>query len=226
MFCVLHWEPNSPVSSWRLTSLCSLILKKHRFCGKSLIHRSHLNSARCVQSSPSNVKAGGLSPRRRKEPNMLLKTVTEVNWKYQPLSRRQCLRPKKMPLSVETKKSSLVPSTSAADKSTPDRSQPKTVEIQMSPPAKSLMDTATSPFPAKTRKLSISLTREEEEYYTKLTKLKMNESGNKSTVRCKIKGQPLIFKNVLKKNKITMQAYHGRTFVGNHCHKYPTICHT
>ena len=38
--------------------------------------------------------------------------------------------PKKMPLSVETKKSSLVPSTSAADKSTPDRSQPKTVEIQ------------------------------------------------------------------------------------------------
>ncbi len=130
MFCVLHWEPNSPVSSWRLTSLCSLIVKKHRFCGKSLIHRSHLNSARCVQSSPSNVKAGGLSPRRRKEPNMLLKTVTEVNWKCQPLSRRQCLRPQKMPLSVETKMSSLVPSTSAADKSTPDRSQPKTVEIQ------------------------------------------------------------------------------------------------
>ena len=69
--------------------------KKHRFCRKSLIHRSHLNSARCVQSSPSNVKAGGLSPRRRKEPNMLLKTVTEVNWKCQPLSRRQNLRPKK-----------------------------------------------------------------------------------------------------------------------------------
>ena len=97
MFCVLHWETNSPVSSWRLTSLCSLILKKkkHRFCRKSLIHRSHVNSARCVQSSPSNVKAGGLSPRRRKEPNMLLKTVTEVNWKCQPLSRRQNLRPKK-----------------------------------------------------------------------------------------------------------------------------------
>ena len=54
----------------------------------------------------------------------------------------------------------------------------------------------------------------------------MNESANKSTVRCKIKGQPLIFKNVLKKNKITMHAYHGRTFVGNRCHKYPTICHT
>ena len=32
--------------------------------------------------------------------------------------------------------------------------------------------------------------------------------------------------NVLKKNKITIQAYHGRTFVGNRCHKYPTICHT
>ena len=110
--------------------MCSLILTKHRFCRKSLIHRSHLNSAGCVQSSPSNVKAGGLSPRRRKEPNMLLKTVTEVNWKCQPLSRRQCLRPPKMPLSVETKKSSLVPSTSAADKSKPDRSQPKTVEIQ------------------------------------------------------------------------------------------------
>ena len=26
--------------------------------------------------------------------------------------------------------------------------------------------------------------------------------------------------HVLKKNKITMQAYHGRSFVGNHCHKY------
>ena len=95
VFCVLHWEPNSPVSSLRLTSLCSLIVKKHRFCGKSLIHRSHLNSERYVQSSPSNVKEGGLSPRRRKGPNMLLKTVTEVNWKCQPLSRRQCLRPQK-----------------------------------------------------------------------------------------------------------------------------------
>jgi len=33
--------------------------------------------------------------------------------------------------------------------------------------------------------------------------------------------------NVLKKNKITMQAYHGRTFVGNHCHKYlqPSVTH-
>ena len=104
--------------------------KKHRFCRKSLIHRSHVNSARCVQSSPSNVKAGGLSPRRRKEPNMLLKTVTEVNWKCQPLSRRQNLRPKKCHCLLRQKKSSPVPSTSAADKSTPDRSQPKTVEIQ------------------------------------------------------------------------------------------------
>ena len=157
----------------------SLILKKHRFCEKSLIHRSNLKSARCVQSSPSNVKAGGLSPRRRKEPHTLLKTVTEVNWKWQLLSRRQCLRPpppqkkikknkkkeEKKPLSVETQTASPVPSTIAADKSTPDRSQPKTVEIQTSPPAKCLMDTATSPFPAKTRqlrsprKLSILLTR-------------------------------------------------------------------
>ena len=64
--------------------------------------------------------------------------------------------PPKMPLPVETKKASPVPSTSAADKSTPDRSQPKTVEIQTSPPAKSLMDTATSPFPAKTRQLLIT----------------------------------------------------------------------
>ena len=33
--------------------------------------------------------------------------------------------------------------------------------------------------------------------------------------------------NVLKKNKITIQAYHGRTFVGNHCHKYlqPSVTH-
>ena len=55
----------------------------------------------------------------------------------------------------------------------------------------------------------------------------MNESGNKSTVRCKMKGQPLVFKNVLKKNKITMQACHGRTLVGNHCHKYlqPSVTH-
>ena len=105
--------------------------------------------------------------------------------------------------------------------------------MQTSPPAKCLIDTAASPFPAKTkqlrspRKLSIPLTREEEEYYTKLTKPKMNESANKSTVRCKIKGQPLIYKNVLKKNKITMQAYHGHTFVGNHCHKYlqPSVTH-
>ena len=83
---ILHLPPSK---------MCSLILKKHRFCGKSLIRRSHLNSAGCVQSSPSNEKAGGLSPRRRKEPNMLLKTVTEVNWKCQPLSHRQCLRPQK-----------------------------------------------------------------------------------------------------------------------------------
>ena len=73
----------------------STTIQKHRFCGKSLIHRSNLNSARCVQSSPSNVKAGGLSARRRKEPNLLLKTVTEVNWKCQLLSHRQCLRPPK-----------------------------------------------------------------------------------------------------------------------------------
>ena len=42
-----------------------------------------------------------------------------------------------------------------------------------------------------------------------------------------MKGQPLVFKNVLKKNKITMQAYRGRTLVGNHCHKYlqPSVTH-
>ena len=120
--------------------------------------------------------------------------------------------PQKMTLSVETQTASTVPSTSAADKSTPDRSQPKTVEIQTSPPAKCLMDTATSPFPAKTkqlrspRKLSTPLTREEEEYHTKLTKLKMNESGDKSTVRCKMKGQPLVFKKVTVPRKPSLSA--------------------
>ena len=180
----------------------SLMLKKHRFCGKSLIHRSHLNNAMCVQSSPSNVKAGGLSPRRKKEPNMLLKTVTEVNWKCQLLSRRQCLRPQK--LSVETQTASPVPSTRVHQTEVSQKLSKYT-----SPPAKCLIDTATSPFPAKTRqlrsprKLSIPLTREEEEYHTKLTKLKMNESSDKSTVRCKTKGQPLVFKKVPRKPSLS-----------------------
>ena len=86
-------------------------------------------SARCVQSSPSNVKAGGLSPRRKKEPNMLLKT-DRSELEMSTFVPQAVSTPQKMPLSVETQKSSLVPSTSAADKSTTDRSQPKTVEIQ------------------------------------------------------------------------------------------------
>ena len=71
------------------------------------------------------------------------------------------------------------------------------------------MDTAISLFPAKTRqlrsprKLSTPLTREEEEYHTKLTKLKMNESSDKSTVRCKTKGQPLVFKKVPRKPSLS-----------------------
>ena len=137
--------------------------------------------------------------------------MTGVNWKCQVFSHRQCQRRKKMPLSVETQ-TLPVPSTSAADKSTPAKSRPVTVEMQTPPPAKCLVDTASSPFHAVTkqlrspRKLSTPLTRAEEEYHTKLTKLKMNESGDKSTVRCKTRGQPLVFKKVTVPRKPSMSA--------------------
>ena len=73
-----------------------------------------------------------------------------------PPKKKKKKEEEKKPLSVETQTASPVPSTIAADKSTPDRSQPKTVEIQTSPPAKCLMDTATSPFLCKNKATSIT----------------------------------------------------------------------
>ena len=49
--------------------------------------------------------------------------------------------------------------------------------------------------------MTLPLTKEEEAYHTHLTRMKMGQSDDKLTFRCKTRGQPLIFKKVVKPRK-------------------------
>ena len=70
------------------------------------------------------------------------------------------------------------------------------------PETKQTVDCATSPFESQKiqlrsiSSLSFPLSREEEAYHTQLTRIKLSESDDKSTVRCKTRGQPIVMKKV------------------------------
>ena len=49
--------------------------------------------------------------------------------------------------------------------------------------------------------VTLPLTKEEEAYHTHLTRMKMGQSDDKLTLKCKTRGQPLIFKKVVKPRK-------------------------
>ncbi|XP_070178247.1 uncharacterized protein [Littorina saxatilis] len=54
--------------------------------------------------------------------------------------------------------------------------------------------------------LSYPLSREEEEYHTQLTRMKLNGAGDNTTLRCKTKGQPLVFKKIIVPRKCSSTA--------------------
>ena len=64
------------------------------------------------------------------------------------------------------------------------------------------VDCATPPFESQKiqlrsiSSLSFPLSREEEAYHTQLTRIKLSESDDKSTVRCKTRGQPIVMTKV------------------------------
>ena len=82
------------------------------------------------------------------------------------------------------------------------------------PPSKGLLKSvATSPFPFQKQKdlrqhesIQAPLTANEEAYFTKLTKLKMQESDDKKTLRCKTGGQPIVLKRITQPRKASALA--------------------
>ena len=70
----------------------------------------------------------------------------------------------------------------------------------------SFVDMATSPFAQdKTlrplQQLQTPLTRDEEAYFTQISRLKMKSSSDNNTLTCKTGGQPLVFKKVVNPRK-------------------------
>ena len=79
--------------------------------------------------------------------------------------------------------------------------QLNTIIDQSTPPCtETFVDSATSPFEKSSlhsvNTVILPLAKEEEAYHTHLTCLKMAQSGDKLTLTCKTRGQPLIFKKV------------------------------
>ena len=105
MFCVLHWEPNSPVSSWRLTSLCSLILKKTSFLWKEF--DPSLTSEQCTVCSKFSQQCKGGRPiaKKKKRTQHAPKDCDRSELEMSTFVPQAVSTPPKMPLSVETKKS-------------------------------------------------------------------------------------------------------------------------
>lgn len=74
------------------------------------------------------------------------------------------------------------------------------VQIKMSPTAR-LIDAATSPFENQKalrylENVEAHLNAHQEAFFTRLTRVKMQQSGDKSTVWCKTRGQPIVLKKV------------------------------
>ena len=82
------------------------------------------------------------------------------------------------------------------------------------PPSKGPLKTvATSPFPFQKQKelrqhenIQAPLTANKETYFTKLSKLKMHESDDRKTLRCKTGGQPIVLKRITQPRKASALA--------------------
>ena len=84
----------------------------------------------------------------------------------------------------------------------PFQSQMTQLADMETPKTKQGVDSATSPFLSQKTQLrsintlSFPLSRAEEAYHTQLTRIKLSESDDKSTVPCKTQGQPIVMKKV------------------------------
>ena len=82
------------------------------------------------------------------------------------------------------------------------------------PPSKGPLKTlATSPFPFQKQKelrqhknIQASLMANKETYFTELSKLKMQQSDNRKTLRCKTGGQPIVPKRITQPRKASALA--------------------
>ena len=92
--------------------------------------------------------------------------------------------------------------------------QTSPIMTDKTPPSKGLLKSvATSPFPFQKQKdlrqhesIQAPLTANEEAYFTKLTKLKMQESDDRKTLRCKTGGQPIVLKRITQPRKASALA--------------------
>ena len=94
--------------------------------------------------------------------------------------------------------------------STPVKRMKVSNTMQTSPITPDVTDATTSPFVKETlrqvHELSAPLSKDEEAYLTKLTRIKMNQSSDKVTIRCKTGGPPLVFKKITQPRKPSTQA--------------------
>ena len=94
--------------------------------------------------------------------------------------------------------------------STPVKRMKVSNTMQTSPITPDVTDATTSPFVKETlrqvHELSAPLSKDEEAYLTKLNRIKMNQSSDKVTIRCKTGGQPLVFKKITQPRKPSTQA--------------------
>ena len=95
--------------------------------------------------------------------------------------------------------------------STPVKRMKVSNTMQTSPPVTpDVTDATTSPFVKEAlrqaHELSASFSIDEAAYLTKLNGIKMNQSSDKVTIRCKTGGQPLVFKKITQPRKPSTQA--------------------
>ena len=87
----------------------------------------------------------------------------------------------------------------------PIKKQETNTDQQTPPRTKMFADCTTSPLEKfslrSIHNVTLPLTKEEEAYHTHLTRMKMGQSDDKLTLTCKTRGQPLIFKKVVKPRK-------------------------
>ena len=90
---------------------------------------------------------------------------------------------------------------------------PTTTAVPTSSETPTLTDTASSPFKQLSSttlrpldNLTHPLTKEEEECHTHLTKIKVSMSADKATLRCKTRGQPVVYKRIVVPRKSSLLA--------------------
>ena len=80
--------------------------------------------------------------------------------------------------------------------------KPNFIDDTASSPFKQLSCTALRPLD----NLTHPLTKEEEEFHTPLTKMKVSMSADKATLRCKTRGQPAVYKRIVVPRKSSLLA--------------------